>query len=75
MFLFATYLLFNFVSHDIGTKHGSARAFAYERGSVVIVRSDSETKGISIFSHPALREATPRIFKLEKVSSAKVMLH
>ena len=50
---------------NFGTKHNSCLAFAYQHDVIVVVRSDDEhLKGISIFSHAALRRDPPECYHL-----------
>ena len=50
---------------NFGTKHNSCVAFAYQHKCVVTVRSDDEhLKGISVFSHSALKLNPPQAYHI-----------
>ena len=50
---------------NFGTKHNSCLAFAHAYNVIVVVRSDDENlKGISIFSHAALKLNPPECYHL-----------
>eukprot|EP00622_Pseudochattonella_farcimen_P001275 FR735921.1.p1 GENE.FR735921.1~~FR735921.1.p1 ORF type:complete len:213 (+),score=11.95 FR735921.1:117-755(+) len=52
------------LSGGFGTKHNSGLAFASSYPAVVIVRSDSQEKGVTILSHAALQGGGPVAYKL-----------